>query len=74
MPTGLVDHCNGSHDDPHENGQVITRKEGIPEYLKWQVNYVAKQQGKGLSKDSLRDFGMSRINKPKNPQHGKEGD
>lgn len=60
-PTGLVDHCNGSPDNPHENGKVITRKEGIPDYVERQINYMAKPLGKGKPKDGMRDFGMSRI-------------
>ena len=60
-PTGLVDHCDGSQEDPHENGKVITRKEGIPEYVERQINYMAKPLGKGEPKDGIRDFGMSHI-------------
>lgn len=71
-PKGLVDHCYGSKDDPHENGKIITRKEGVPDYVKRQINYMAKPQGKGMPKDGMRDFGMSRIkNTQKNPSTGK---
>lgn len=58
---GLIHYCCGTEESPLENGKVISRKDGIPDYLKRQVNYMAKPKGKGEPKDGKRDFGLSRI-------------
>lgn len=59
-PKGLIDYCmdNGQQ---HENGNIITRTGGIPEYVYRQMSYLAKPYSKAEANDGLRDFGMSRI-------------
>lgn len=60
---GLVHYCNGTPEQPHENGEVISRSQGRPEYVDRQISYMAKPTGKSPQKDGLRDFGMSRLKK-----------
>lgn len=62
---GLIDHCKGTKEKPHENGHVYTRSGGRPEYVNRQINYISKPDDKGERKDGLRDFGMSRCPAPK---------
>lgn len=58
---GLIDYCYGPADNPHENGVVVNRSEGITKPVKTQMGYICKPEGKGEPKDGMRDFGMSRI-------------
>lgn len=65
--SGLIDYCNDEKNGQlQENGQVVMRKDGIPDFVYRQIGYLAKPFSKGESNDGLRDFGMSRI--PHNPQ------
>ncbi len=58
---GLVDYCFGTEENPHENGKIFTRAEGIPEYVNRQLDYICKTEDKGARKDGKRDFMMSRL-------------
>lgn len=60
---GLVHRCNGTAERPHENGEVISRSQGRPDYVNRQISYIAKPREKSPRKDGLRDFGMSRLKK-----------
>lgn len=59
--SGLIDYCYGPKDNPHENGIVVSRSEGIPQSVERQMGYISKPEGKGEPKDDMRDFGMSRL-------------
>ncbi|MBD5416543.1 MAG: inovirus Gp2 family protein [Desulfovibrio sp.] len=60
---GLIERCNGDREHPHENGEVIPRSVGRPDYVNRQISYIAKTKEKSPRKDGLRDFGMSRLKK-----------
>lgn len=62
---GLIDYCYGSIDDPHENGKVYQRKDGVPDYVEDQIRYMSKPDDKGEPKDGIRDVGTSRLGKYK---------
>lgn len=68
---GLVHHCNGTQEQPLENGEVISRSDGRPEYVDRQIGYIAKPKGKGPKNDGVRNFGMSRMrhNSSMHPQN-----
>lgn len=60
---GLIDHCMENNGIRHENGLVINTRDGIPDYVHRQINYIAKPEDKANPKDGLRDFGRSRLGK-----------
>lgn len=71
---GLVHHCNGTREHPHENGEVISRSQGRPEYVNRQISYIAKPTEKSPRKDGLRDFGMSRMRNNSSTQPQTDGE
>jgi len=59
---GLIHYCLvNKRNIPHTNGKLVKRSEGVPEYVRRQISYMAKPSGKGQAHDGIRDFGMTRI-------------